>query len=91
MGFLVLALVVLAIGVGLLGGLVLGDRYEDSAATRLKERGQLKVIHGQLAALQSALRIETAEHTARRRMQDELNAQDVFANSTIHEEPELWR
>jgi hypothetical protein len=37
--------------------------------------------------MRAALRIQLAEHATRQR----LHSDDLFANSTLQEEPDLWR
>ena len=57
---------------------------------RLRDRARIRVIEGQMTMLRAALRLNAAEQAARRRMHA-LHERDVFANSTIHEEPDEWR
>jgi hypothetical protein len=68
------------------GGLVIRYWHQQGQVARLRDRARLKVIEGQMATLRASLRIQIAEHAARRQMQ-----QNLFANSTIHEEPEQWQ
>jgi hypothetical protein len=86
MGFLITALVV----VGTAGALVFRQSWRKEHIERLRDRARLKIIEGQMTMLRAALRISAAEQAARRRMH-EVHDQDVFGNSTVHEEPESWR
>jgi hypothetical protein len=83
-----MALIILGASVALVAtaGLVLRYRYRQGRINRLRDDVRLRVIEGQMAALRAALRIQVAEHVIRQRMRD-----DVFRNSTLHEEPDLWR
>ena len=87
-----MALIILGASVALVAtaGLVLRYRYRQGRINRLRDDVRLRVIEGQMAALRAALRIQVAEHVIRQRMQAVYN-DDVFANRTSHEEPDLWR
>lgn len=85
MGFLVLALVTGAAIVGLVR-----RSWRRRQAERLREQARIQVIESQMAGLRAALRISMAEHNTRKRMH-QVHDRDVFANSTLHEEPEQWR
>lgn len=65
------------------GGLVLRYFHQQDHVARNRDRARLKVIEGQMATMRAGLRIQIAEHLARQQMQRE----DVFSNSTLHEEP----
>lgn len=69
------------------GGLVLKHLHRQDHVAWIKDRARLKVIEGQMAALRAALRISAAEHAVRR----QVHSDSVFANSTLHEEPNEWR
>jgi hypothetical protein len=84
--FLIIGLMV----VGTVGTLVFRKSWHRERIERLRDRARLKVIEGQMTMLRTALRIGAAEHLARRRMH-ETSGNDVFTNSTAHEEPEAWR
>lgn len=77
--------------VGVLLGSLLGVRLADQHhREQLRNRGQYRAIETQIAELTSALRISLAEHATRQRMH-RFHDRDVFAHSTLHEEPETWR
>jgi len=67
------------------GGLVLKHWHRQNQLARIRDRARLRVIEGQLATLRAALRIQVAEHAVRQRMQA-MHGDDVFRNSTSHEE-----
>jgi Tfp pilus assembly protein PilW len=75
----------LLIGSVVAGGLVLRYWHQQDRIARIRDRARLKVIEGQMAALRVALRIQVAEHVVRQRMQP-MHGDDVFRNSTNHEE-----
>ena len=85
MGFLVVTLLVSAT----VGGLVLRRSWQQQHRDRLRDQSRLKVIEAQMAGLRAALRIQAAEHVARQRIHTTHN--EVFRNSTVHEEPDEWR
>jgi hypothetical protein len=80
-------LVVLLFLVVIVGGLFIRTRFRQERVERFRDRARLRLIEGQLAMLRAALRLEAAEHLARRRFMA-LHARDVFENRTDHEE---WR
>lgn len=88
MGFLVVSLALVAI---IVGGFFAWRWIEAGRVQRGRDRARLRVIEGHLAALRAMLRIGQAEYLTRRRMQTEMHRRDVFANPTIHEEPDEWR
>ena len=71
-------------------GLAFRQSWRRERVERLRDQARLKAIEAQMAGLRATLRISAAEQVARRRMR-ELHHRDLFANSTIHEEPEQWR
>lgn len=85
MDFLVTVLLVAVVA----SGLIFRRSWRHERIERLRDRARLRVIEGQMTMLRTALRINAAEQVARRRMH-ELD-QDVFSNSTVHEEPGSWR
>jgi hypothetical protein len=89
MGFLVFLLVLVAVLVA--SGFFAWRWIKAERAERSRNQVRLRVIEGQMALLRAMLRIGQAEYVTRQRMQSELHQRDVFANSTIHEEPEEWR
>lgn len=76
----------LLIGSVVAGGLVVRFWHQQGQVARIRDRARLKAIEGQMATMRTMLRIQLAEHVTRQRMQ-----QDVFANSTLHEEPDQWQ
>jgi hypothetical protein len=86
MGFLVMVLLVAVVA----GGLVFRRSWKRERVDRLRDQARLKVIEAQMAGLRAGLRVNVAEHATRRRMHD-LHDRDLFANSTLYEEPEAWR
>jgi hypothetical protein len=89
MGFVVGVLLVMLL-VGTIGALVFRQSWRRERIERLRDRARLRVIEGQMTMLRTALRINAAEQAARRRMHTVYD-NNVFANSTAHEEPEAWR
>lgn len=69
MGFLITTLVVLAVST--VSGLWFGRWWRQDRIERLREQARLTVIETQMAAMRAALRIQAAEHLARRSMRAE--------------------
>ena len=82
MGFLVVVLLL----AGTVGGLIFRQSWQRERTERLRDHTRLRVIEGQMAGLRAVLRLNAAEHVARRRMLAELQSHDPFANRTDHEE-----
>lgn len=82
MALLITAFVLLVIAIG--GGLLLDNRRQERATERNRDQARLRVIEGQLAGLQAALRIQVAEHSARRRMQEVIRS-DVGTQCDVEE------
>lgn len=76
----------LLIGSVVAGGLVVRFWHQQDRIARIRDRARLKTIEGQMATMRAMLRIQLAEHAARQQMHH-----DVFANSTLHEEPDQWQ
>lgn len=77
--------------IGLSLGLVLSwwiARQEQR--NRRRDQARLQVLESQVAGMRAVLRIKAAEYRTRQRMRS-LHSRSVYANPTIHEEPELWR
>ena len=87
MGFLITTLVLLVVSIPV--GLWLTRWQRQDRVDRLRDQARLKVIETQMAAMRATLRIQAAEHIVRQRMH--YDADNPFANSTIHEEPEEWQ
>lgn len=87
MGFLVGARLLVAGGAS---ALIFRQSWHKERIERLRDQARLKVIEGQMTMLRTALRVSAAEQAARRRMRTVYD-NNVFANSTAHEEPEEWR
>jgi cytochrome c-type biogenesis protein CcmH/NrfG len=67
MAALIVAIVVLVAVAGG-AGLMYDTWRQGHAAERQRDQARLRLIEGQMATLQAALRIQVAEHTAHQRM-----------------------
>lgn len=89
MGFLIVSLILVV--AFMVSGSYAWRWIKTARAERGRDQARLRIIEGQLATLRAVLRIGQAEYLTRQRMQAEVYRCDVFANPTVHEEPEQWR
>jgi hypothetical protein len=83
MGFLVCSVGLLLLVI--VGGLLMWGWLRREHVERSRDQARLRVVEGQLAMLRGLLRIEVAEHLARRRLMA-MQSRDPFENRTDHEE-----
>jgi hypothetical protein len=79
-------LTVLALLAVVSGGFLTRHWLRAERVERVRDQARLRVIEGQMAALRAALWIGVAEHAARRRIQADLKASDLFAPEPNHED-----